>query len=106
MNARVQKPQLRNPPAKKGGGEGGVLPCPPTFVAFMILRYIQVSRFPQVQARGTGICQRRRELYSQTFDELIRQVGELNLGKKLQSKIAQLLRSSKSCIIFLVIAKR
>ena len=28
-----KKTQLRNPPAKKGGGEGVVLPCPPTSVA-------------------------------------------------------------------------
>ena len=31
---RVQEPQLRNPPAKRGGGEGGVLPCLLTFVTF------------------------------------------------------------------------
>ena len=65
------------------GGRAGYYPVcllllPLTLVNKVILRFIQVSRFPQVQARGTGICQRRRELYSQTFDELIRQVGELN----------------------------
>ena len=35
------------------------------------------SKLVQLQARQTGICQKRRELYSQTFDELIRQVGLL-----------------------------
>ena len=61
------------------------IPNPPILSAYFVatnfgqngvLRSTQVSSFPQVQARGTGICQRRRELYSQTFDELIRQVGE------------------------------
>ena len=32
------------------------------------------EKLVQLQARQTGICQKRRELYSQTFDELIRQV--------------------------------
>ena len=32
------------------------------------------AKLVEVQARQTGICQKRRELYSQTFDELIRQV--------------------------------
>ena len=31
-------------------------------------------RLQQRQARETGICPVRRELYSQTFDELIRQI--------------------------------
>ena len=65
------------------------------------------SRFPQVHARGTGICQRRRELYSQTFDELIRQVGELNLGKTCRAKFCNCSGPLHiSCIVFLVIAKR
>ena len=33
------------------------------------------QKLEQRQARETGICQVRRELYAQCFDELIRQVG-------------------------------
>ena len=32
------------------------------------------QKLEQRQARETGICQVRRELYAQCFDELIRQV--------------------------------
>ena len=33
------------------------------------------TKLVESQARLTGICQKRRELFSQAFDELIRQVG-------------------------------
>ena len=34
------------------------------------------TKLVESQARLTGICQKRRELFSQAFDELIRQVGQ------------------------------
>ena len=41
------------------------------------------QKLEQRQARETGICQVRRELYAQCFDELIRQVGFTNYIDKL-----------------------
>ena len=41
------------------------------------------QKLEQRQARETGICQVRRELYAQCFDELIRQVGFTNYVDKL-----------------------
>ena len=40
---------------------------------FLHLQEQLVQKLEQRQARETGICQVRRELYAQCFDELIRQ---------------------------------
>jgi dynein light intermediate chain len=37
-------------------------------------------KLQQRQARETGICPVREELYAQTFDELVRQVSEETTG--------------------------
>ena len=59
------------------------------FELALILRYLLQEQLDQKleqrQARETGICQVRRELYAQCFDELIRQVGVI--VQKLDSKI-------------------
>lgn len=43
--------------------------------AFCTLLMFSINCFHSFQARETGICPVREELYSQTFDELIRQVA-------------------------------
>lgn len=56
---------------------------PATRLDVINLQEMLDTRLQQRQARETGICPVRRQLYTQCFDELIRQVNSLAIMKSL-----------------------